>query len=187
MLICEHIACTHCNATNDQDAQIESRGSNNYTPLPHLPHLASGTDTQSITTHATFAIAVLPLRVTKTHILIVKNTIPQQLIAGRQHYTQNPTHHPSEHSNAQFATPTGPTSAVMHVPAEPQHLPPTPDTSRLHTQHTIVSIPIVSPVIRSESARAEFLHQLSFDSVPSHKTPKQRLRCIHSPATSESR
>ena len=88
MLICEHIACTHCNATNDQDAQIESRGSNNYTPLPHLPHLASGTDTQSITTHATFAIAVLPLRVTKSPHTLSKNTIPQQLIAGRQHYTQ---------------------------------------------------------------------------------------------------
>ncbi|KAH6865462.1 hypothetical protein BKA58DRAFT_221586 [Alternaria rosae] len=33
---------------------------------------------------------------------------------------------------------------------------------------------------------ARFVHQLSFDSVPSHKTPKQRLCCIHSPATSES-
>lgn len=74
----------------------------------------------------------------------------------------------------------------MHVPAEPQHLPPTPDCSRLHIQYTVVSVAIVSPIIRSESGRARFVHQLSFDSVQSHKTPKQRLCCIHSPATSES-
>jgi len=47
------------------------------------------------------------------------------------------------HLSAQFATPTRPTSAVMHVPAEPQHLPPTPDTSRLQIQYPVVSIPIV--------------------------------------------
>ena len=72
MLICEHMVFTHGNATNKQDKRIERRGSNTYTPLTHLPLLASGTDTQSITTHTTFAVAVLPLRVTNRHMLTIK-------------------------------------------------------------------------------------------------------------------
>jgi hypothetical protein len=73
-----------------------------------------------------------PLPVTKSPPSS-KNTIPQHFSPGHQPSALPPkAYKPYKrtHRYDLFETRTRPTSAVMHVPAEPQHPPPTPDYSR---------------------------------------------------------